>query len=83
MIRRKAYKDQDRFRRYRNRYKKRYNAKRDYSGGKKIRWSTDEDKIVLAHEMTDTEIAKMLKRSINAIQVRRVLLKKRMIRENV
>ena len=77
MKRRKDYKDQDRFRRYRNRYKNRYNAKRDYSGGKKNKWSEDEEKIVLAHEMTDTEIAKMLKRSINAIQVRRNLLKKR------
>lgn len=76
MKRRKEYKDQDRFRRYRNAYKQRYADKRNFSDRKGKRWTQQEIEIVLAHEMTDTEIAKMLKRSILSIQTKRCKVKK-------
>lgn len=63
------YKDQEKFRVYRNGYKRRYNSKRNFSDGKKRRWTEEEIEVVLAHEMTDTEIARMLGRSVSAVQV--------------
>ena len=73
---RKSYKDQDKFRKYRNRYKKRYASRRNFSDGKYKHLTTREMEIVLAHEITDTEIAKMLNRSIVAVQMKRHKLKK-------
>ena len=67
---RKSYKDEDRFKQYRNAYKNRYTQRRNFSDGFK-HWKEEEIQIVMEHNMTDTEIAKLLKRSITAIQNKR------------
>ena len=41
------------------------------------RWSAKEDKMVLAHEIKDRELAKLLNRTVPAIQQRRNELRKR------
>lgn len=62
--------------------KKAYQARwRERSGAGKYgrrRWTHKEDDIVLKKETTDREISKMIHRSIEAIQIRRVILKKKM-----
>lgn len=72
---RSKYADQDKYREYRNRYKNKYNKRRNFSDGGKRPWTDEETKIVLEHKTTDTEIAKMLGRSYSAVQCRRHKMK--------
>lgn len=62
--------------------KKAYQARwRERSGAGKYgrrRWTQEEDDIVYEKNTTDREISKMIHRSIEAIQIRRVILKKKM-----
>ena len=39
-------------------------------------WTLEEDELVLAHQMTDTELSAKIKRSVMSIQVRRSKLRK-------
>lgn len=49
---------------------------RKYQGNYPSRcWTDAEDKLVLAHKMTDPELSVQIKRSVGAIQHRRVILK--------
>lgn len=59
--------------------RKRYN-KRYYKRTEKYKqrlWTKEEEKMVLAHEITDTELSAKIKRSVRSIQVHRSKLKKR------
>ena len=67
----KTYRDMDKYRKYRNAYKRRYRAGRDYSDGRRARWTENEIRIVMEHRMPNTEIARMLGRSVQAIQIKR------------
>lgn len=74
MLRANQYKDLDKLRKTRNAQKKRYFSKTAIY--KPRRWIDIEDVIVLEHKNTDMEISKQIERSVKAIQVRRVKLKK-------
>ena len=78
---RKDYADPEKFRAYRNRYKNRYNRKRNFSDGGKRPWTDEETKIVMEHKITDTEIAKQLRRSLLAVQARRQKMREAMKQE--
>ena len=39
-------------------------------------WTLEEDELVLAHSMSDRELSKRIKRSVQSIQIRRCRLKK-------
>lgn len=56
------------------RQKRRYYGKTAFRYPKR-RWTCDEDRIILAHKNTDTELSIMLERSVAAIQKRRCVLK--------
>lgn len=74
-LRKKGYRDMDKFRRTRNRQKRRY-AQRTGSGQYSPRpWNVKEDEIVLKHAMPDRKIAEFLHRSVQAVQTRRWKLK--------
>lgn len=74
VLRAKKYKDADKLRKTRNAQKKRYFSKTAIY--KPRRWTDMEDVIVLEHKNPDMEISKQIERSVKAIQVRRVKLKK-------
>ena len=44
--------------------------------GRRVKYTEDEDALVLAHNMTDRELSELLCRSMKSIQCRRGLLKK-------
>lgn len=61
--------------RRRNR-KKNYEQSLEGARNSKELWTQHEDAAVLAHEITDRELAKKIGRSVQAIQIRRARLKK-------
>lgn len=80
VLRAKSYKDKDKLRKTRNAQNRRYFSKT--AKYKPRRWTDIEDVIVLEHKSTDMEISKQIERSVKAIQVRRVKLKKMELQEN-
>lgn len=69
----KHYKDPEKRRLARNRWR---NANRNkslkYAVNKNKHYSKEEVELILAHEMTDFELSKLIGRSIGAIQSKRV-----------
>lgn len=55
----------------RNEERRKYYDKTSYAPKHGERWSDDEIKMVLRHEVSDTELSKMLGRSVRAIQIMR------------
>lgn len=53
---------------YRNKYRKENYRKRDWGDGSKKRYTEDEIELLLDCELTDTELAFKLKRSVQGIQ---------------
>ena len=74
VLRASQYKNKEKLRKTRNAQKKRYFSKTAIY--KPRRWTDIEDVIVLEHKNTDMQISKQIERSVKAIQVRRVRLKK-------
>ena len=70
------YKDPDKYRNYRNRWKSRYRSKTGSYLYKPREWTKEELQMVQAHEITDRELSKKIKRSVQAIQQARHRLKK-------
>lgn len=73
-LRASSYKDKDKLRKTRNAQNRRYFSKTAIY--KPRRWTEIEDVIVIEHKNSDMEISKQIERSVKAIQVRRVKLKK-------
>lgn len=76
MLRKSDYRDLDRWRKTKNAQCKRYYDKTvcGRSG-----WTEDQDKLVLQHDITDTELSKLIGHSVKAIQVHRSRLKRMMV----
>lgn len=73
----KFYKDSKKRDKYRNRSRKRnYENGRRYSRGGYNHYTTKECRLILGHKIPDIELAKILKRSVQAIQIMRCRLKK-------
>lgn len=79
---RKDYKDQEKYRIYRNNCNKRYYKKRAFIGNRCKLWTDEEIKLIFESSLTDTELALELGRSVMAIQVQRSKIKKRRETEN-
>lgn len=75
-----AYADMQKFRETTNAQKKRYYSQTGSYGPST--WTVEQDKMVLEHIITDTELSKIIQHSVKAIQVRRCKLKKK-IKEGV
>ncbi len=70
------YKDLDKFKNYRDRYKARYRVRTGSYSYKPRPWTKEELQMVQAHEITDRELSKKINRSVSAIQAARYKLKK-------
>jgi len=68
---RRSYRDDEKFKEYRNAYKRRYRAKRDFNHERFRKWTEKEIQVVMDRQKTDTEIAREIKRSIQAVQIKR------------
>ena len=64
------YVDKERFRKTRNAQRKRYYQKTQKYIGRRL-WTPEEDKLVLMHKYSDTELSSKIQRSVSAIQQRR------------
>ena len=71
----KNFKDINKYRVYREKQKRKYYGSRDFSIEEKRPWTEEEVRIVMEHKLTDTETAKMIMRSVKAIQVKRSRMK--------
>lgn len=60
--------------RYKKKYYKKYQSYNLFNSHS--RYSDKECKMILVHDMTDIELAKLLHRSLMSIQIKRVRLKK-------
>lgn len=74
--RKKDYKDMGKFLRTRNSQRNRYYAKTAIY--EPSCWTSDQDKLVLEHSVTDHELSALIGHSVKAIQVRRCRLKKQL-----
>lgn len=63
---------------YRNKSRKRYFSKTSFAPRGGQVWTSEEQRLVLAHEMTDMELAAKIGRSVGAIQKQRAKLKREM-----
>ncbi len=75
------YRDLEKMRRTRNKDRKN-NCNKTSWKYKPRSWTKEEDEAVLAHEVTDFELSSIIQRSVEAIQARRCLLKKKQKKEN-
>lgn len=70
------YKDKEKLREYINRQRK-LNYDIGRQGCYVHPWTVEEDELIMTSELTDREIAKQIHHSVNAIQKRRWVLKKK------
>ena len=73
--RKEHYSDMEKFKKTRNAQRQRYYSKTAIYGHSQ--WTYEQDKMVLEHKITDTELSVIIGHSVNAIQKRRCRLKKR------
>ena len=71
MNRKDGYKDLDKWANTCREQKKRYYDKTAYAKNGGARYTKKEIELILNHEISDHELAKMLNRSVKAIQIKR------------
>ena len=69
MLRKSKYRDMDKYRRTRNNQKRRYYGKSAIYG--RSRYTEEECRMILEHDITDTELSKLIHHSVASIQVER------------
>ena len=67
----KNYKDRDVGRQKLNEYKSRYRLSHGANEYKRRKWTKEEDELIIAHNISDTEISKQINRSVGSIQTHR------------
>ena len=72
--RKNQYRDKDKYKKTRDAQKKRYYDKTAIY--QRNSWNSQQDKLVLEHSISDTELSKIIGHSVKAIQIRRSRLKK-------
>ena len=72
--RKENYSDMEKFKKTRNAQRKKYYSKTAIYGHRQ--WTSEQDKMVLEHKITDTELSVIISHSVGAIQNRRCNLKK-------
>ena len=70
----KNYKDMEKYRAYKRRNDYRYYSKT--ATYEKVDWTSEQEELVLRHEMTDTQLSNLIGHSVKAIQIKRCRLKK-------
>lgn len=81
MNRKKNYKNLDKYRKTCNNQMKRYYDKTVNARNSRQKWTEEEKQLVVEHSITDKELSEKIGRSMKAINVMRVKLKKKMEQE--
>lgn len=76
-MKRKGYKDIDKWRKANNAQRKRYYQKSQNAKNSKKPWTQRDIDLVMEHKMLDSELSKLIGRSVLAIQRMRCKQKKR------
>lgn len=76
MNRKNEYKDLEKWRKSCENQRKRYYAKTTDAENKNQPYTEREIELILQHDITDTQLSKMIGRSVKAIQVKRAKLNK-------
>ena len=71
MLRKSNYRDMEKYKKTKREQQKRYYHKTQDALNKRKHWDDEETDLVIKHEISDTELSKLLKRSVKAIQLRR------------
>ena len=78
MLRKSNYRDLDKWKTRCREQKRRYYSKTQYARNGNVKWTEEENNLVLQHNITDTELSKLIGRSVASIQTQRSVLKKKM-----
>ena len=78
----KKYKDKEKAREARNAERAKYYGKTVNAPNRKLPWLPNELELVMAHDVTDHELSKILGRSVAAIQIQRCRNKRKGEKEN-
>ena len=76
-MKKSSYKDIEKYKRTVKNQKGRYYAKTQHARNGGNVWTDEEIELILAHEMSDTELSDKLGRSVGAIQAMRCIVKKK------
>lgn len=76
MNRKKDYKDLEKYKKTKRKQQKKYYEKTKNSKNSRKRWTCEEEKLVLEHSILDRELSEKIGRSMKAIIMKRVKLKK-------
>ena len=76
MLCKKHYKDMDKYRATRERYKAKYRRMTGAGVYNRRPWTEEEVDMVLAHEIPDRELSEKINRSVGSIQIMRTRVKK-------
>jgi len=82
MLKKQNYKDLNKWRKSKNRQRKRYYRKTQNAENSQSVWTKEDEDLVMAHSMSDTELSGLIGRSVGAIQKRRHNIKSRMVESN-
>lgn len=82
-MRKSDYKDIERYRELKRNQLKRFYAKTSYSSNYKKRYTAEEYKMIVDHNLTDMEISSLLGRSVNSIRKVRYRISKGLINLNI
>lgn len=74
--RKAEYKDLSKYKNTRKQQKRRYRMRTGSCLYQPKAWTESEDELVVRHDIKDTELSVLLKRSVQSIQIRRCRLKK-------
>ena len=72
------YADEEKYRNYRNAYKKRYYMRTGNAPNKGARWTDAEIALIQDRRKSDTELAALMGRSVESIQIKRSRMAKKM-----
>lgn len=75
-MKRKGYKDLEKWRNANNAQKKRYYKKTQNARNSKLFWTKEDIELVMEHKISDSELSKVIGRSVLAIQKMRCKQKK-------
>lgn len=73
----KEYADPEKYRKYKRDCQRRYRKKTNSGKYPRRRWTFKEDMMLFEHSMTDRELAEVLQRSVESVQMRRHYLKQK------
>lgn len=74
-----TYADMEKFAEYKRRYQKGYRQRNGANLYGRRRWTVDEDRLVMAMSMPDSELGRLIQRSVGAIEHRRIRLRAKLV----